>query len=831
MQGVSSKQLASWLCSAASVAAVLATSASCRQVVGELSNLPCDAGRCIAPYVCHPELELCVPPVPVGCERSDAFCPVTTQTGDECPSEGAYLPCAEGVTRCDGGCRTCGADHRWGECTPARCEVGSPWSCSACDDDCVDGVMNARAVCSLTGSVYACDYEGSCRAGAVDVDGVRSNGCECAISHGAVERCDGVDNDCDGRIDDGFACRAGDFGLCDAGHGPASGVRTCADDCGWDTCNPGWRRRMKLSFHNGGGLHALDDFPLLVVLDPARFAYGEAAADGSDLRFLDADGVTLLAHELEQWNPGGASFIWVRVPRIDAGSTADHVYLYYGSDSPLPPPPSASDVWDGEFLAVWHLGEEQPGVGNAQVYRDSSGAGLHGGDDVTLPAIAGAAGRAQAFDRGDRIALPDVALTAPFTLELWVQPEAATWGFKRALSVSPATPIDDLQVELHLEGTSFDYVRTSPSGADLRFYDLAHNPLPHWVERWMPNGVSTLWVRAGAAGTAGMLMYYGNTAATDASSAATTLDEGLWLTQWHVLHAWPTNTAEMEQLFAGLSYADRLGWGSFAQVSCSSSCNEFGDSDYYATLFEGWLVAPASGSYLFATDSDDASDIHLGGTGWKSGIGGTNVVGWYGGHGPSNNWSHSAAIQLGAGLHRFQYRHEEVQGGDVWRAGWQPPGAASAELIPSSSLLHRKRVDEAIEVALESEQRIGTCASKGERLELFAYPGGFAVQLDGTRLEGPLASGWNQVVVTHNGQLFQLYVNGVSVAALGMNAADMVIDSSLLIGDLRGDPHSRAASLDELRVSRGARHAAWIEAQHRSVRDQLVSYGSPEVLR
>jgi hypothetical protein len=41
----------------------------------------------------------------------------------------------------------------------------------------------------------------------------------CRPTNGGVERCDGIDNDCDGRIDDRNACPAGCIGRAHAGHG------------------------------------------------------------------------------------------------------------------------------------------------------------------------------------------------------------------------------------------------------------------------------------------------------------------------------------------------------------------------------------------------------------------------------------------------------------------------------------------------------------------------------------------------------------------------------------------------------------------------------------
>ena len=99
--------------------------------------------------------------------------------------------------------------------------VPGPEACNEEDDDC-DGFIDedfelltdpencgrCATRCQFPGGLSAC-AAGRCRLlgcapGFVDLDGQTGNGCECAQSDGAVEICDGQDNDCDGTVDEGF---------------------------------------------------------------------------------------------------------------------------------------------------------------------------------------------------------------------------------------------------------------------------------------------------------------------------------------------------------------------------------------------------------------------------------------------------------------------------------------------------------------------------------------------------------------------------------------------------------------------------------------------------
>ncbi len=63
-------------------------------------------------------------------------------------------------------------------------------------------------------------------------------------------------------------------------------------------------------------------------LDATNIDYSQTKDDGSDLRFFAADG-TALAYEIEQWNEGGDSSVWVKTPQITGNSDTDSIMMYY----------------------------------------------------------------------------------------------------------------------------------------------------------------------------------------------------------------------------------------------------------------------------------------------------------------------------------------------------------------------------------------------------------------------------------------------------------------------------------------------------------------------
>ena len=95
----------------------------------------------------------------------------------------------------------------------------------------------------------------------------------------------------------------------------------------------------------------LVNFPILVVIDDTTA--DKCKANGEDIVFVLPNNSTVLNHEIEKWVDNEDRIVWVNVTSIS--STVDTKFLmYYGnvdaSDSQNP-----TDVWNINFMAVWHM--------------------------------------------------------------------------------------------------------------------------------------------------------------------------------------------------------------------------------------------------------------------------------------------------------------------------------------------------------------------------------------------------------------------------------------------------------------------------------------------
>ncbi len=181
----------------------------------------------------------------------------------------------------------------------------------------------------------------------------------------------------------------------------------------------GWQYAIKITVDHTKIDADLTDFPMLVKLNSDNFDFSKANSDGSDIRFTDSDGVTLLPYEIEAYDSTNQKAeVWVKIPSIS--STADtEFYLYFGN--PSASDIQSSDVWDNNYAAVWHM-ESSNGTA-----KDSTVNGNDGTVNGGVTEVDGITGKALDLDGSSGyISVPSnssLDITDTLSLEVWVKIE------------------------------------------------------------------------------------------------------------------------------------------------------------------------------------------------------------------------------------------------------------------------------------------------------------------------------------------------------------------------------------------------------------------------
>ncbi len=115
--------------------------------------------------------------------------------------------------------------------------------------------------------------------------------------------------------------------------------------------------RMKITFNNREIGENLTDFPMPIIFTNSQSSFwNHVQTSGNDIRFVDADSTTELYYELEKFDHTTDNMVaWVKVPQIDASSTTDFVWIYYGNSKvDFDGYKSPANVWDASYTAIYH---------------------------------------------------------------------------------------------------------------------------------------------------------------------------------------------------------------------------------------------------------------------------------------------------------------------------------------------------------------------------------------------------------------------------------------------------------------------------------------------
>lgn len=124
--------------------------------------------------------------------------------------------------------------------------------------------------------------------------------------------------------------------------------------------NPAWAQRQAITIEagpNGAAIQEnVSDVTVLVRLFDGNFNFMAATADGKDLRFVAADGKTVLPHTIERYdNLINEAFVWVKLPEVPAGESTT-IHLYYGS-AETAGATAPTDAFDDSTVMFHHFGK------------------------------------------------------------------------------------------------------------------------------------------------------------------------------------------------------------------------------------------------------------------------------------------------------------------------------------------------------------------------------------------------------------------------------------------------------------------------------------------
>lgn len=156
-----------------------------------------------------------------------------------------------------------------------------------------------------------------------------------------------------------------------------------------------WANRARITIDNANVDSDLSDFPVLIHISASSGSSSEdisavfdeltSDANRKKIAVTEDDEVTQCYVEIEKWDDANEqAWLHVKVPSVTSGSTTT-IYLYYDSaqadnTSYVGDTTDAvtHNVWDANFMSVWHMAQDPDGDG-ADAIKDSTS----GGHDTT----------------------------------------------------------------------------------------------------------------------------------------------------------------------------------------------------------------------------------------------------------------------------------------------------------------------------------------------------------------------------------------------------------------------------------------------------------------
>jgi PKD repeat protein len=262
----------------------------------------------------------------------------------------------------------------------------------------------------------------------------------------------------------------------------------------------------------------------------------------------------------------------------------------------------------------------------------------------------------------------------------------ADWSVRATVEIAePVGGVDTAAVKVLCQGG------VKPDGSDFRVLNAAGEAVPFQLTFHNASRYALIAFKAESPNAGQRFyIYYGNEGADRAaeqvvadSKPGTGPPNGSWtpragLTFATMQRVEVENPETVEELALLMSHSKEQ-YGARYQRRVSDGNNPFGPSDYYISVYRGWINIPKAGKYKFCTASNEASFSFLDGK---------ELIHWPGRHTSERGarGEMNAEVDLTAGLHYLEYYHEEVMLKQVAFLGWSPPGSPAGHFaaIPES---------------------------------------------------------------------------------------------------------------------------------------------------
>jgi tetratricopeptide (TPR) repeat protein len=276
-----------------------------------------------------------------------------------------------------------------------------------------------------------------------------------------------------------------------------------------------------------------------------------------------------------------------------------------------------------------------------------------------------------------------LGITPTRAADLWHLPG---WHARAVVEIAqplPDTAVDTAAARVLCQG------RAKPDGSDYRVLDAAGKPVPFQLTSHDAGRYSLVAFRAEHPRPhQRFYIYFDNPQAArapeqvvDNPAPGSGPPKGSWVPHAGLVLQTiqrpegdnPQSVEDMAKLIAASPYRH----GGRYQRRIADGYNPFGSSDYYISIYRGWINVPKAGSYQFCTASNEASFSFLDGK---------PLVHWPGRHTAERGMhgEKNARVELTAGLHYVEYYHEEVTLEQMAFLGWRPAGEPAFGGIPES---------------------------------------------------------------------------------------------------------------------------------------------------